>query len=180
MNIIGLNGSMSGTKTGIALKNLSFSDQVNYEQINLKDLEMSFADGRDFREYNNDNRVLIEKLIAADAIVIGTPVYQASFPGVLKNVFDLLPINALQDKTVGVVVTAGSARHYLMAQTQLFPILNYFKTNLVSKIVFIESQDFIGDTLRDDIAMRMETLSQTIETQVESKNSAKKALYSFL
>ncbi|MBV8633499.1 MAG: NAD(P)H-dependent oxidoreductase, partial [Burkholderiaceae bacterium] len=40
------------------------------------------------------------RVAQADAIVIATPVYQASFSGVLKTFLDLLPQNALLGKPV--------------------------------------------------------------------------------
>ena len=47
-------------------------------------------------------------------LIIGTPVFQASIPATLKNIFDLLPVNALQEKIVSMLVTAGSPKHYLI------------------------------------------------------------------
>jgi FMN reductase len=59
----------------------------------------------------------------ADAIIIGTPIFQASIPAALKNVFDLLPTSAFLDKVVGVIATAGSSKHYLIPAQHLLPIL---------------------------------------------------------
>jgi FMN reductase len=44
-------------------------------------------------DYTGDTRVVLEKIMEADAYIIGTPVFQASIPGTLKNLFDLLPVN---------------------------------------------------------------------------------------
>ena len=56
---------------------------------------MAFSDGRDFRDYEGDTKRVAEVIMAADALIIGTPVFHASIPATLKNVFDLLPQNAL-------------------------------------------------------------------------------------
>lgn len=180
MNIIGINASLSGSKTGRALEAVSFNESVDYHLINLKDMDMSFADGRDYREYTNDNKTLVQSLIDADGILIGTPIYQASIPGVLKNLFDLLPPNALQGKTVGLIVTAGSPRHYLVAEHQIMPILHYLKTNVITKYVFLEPSDFGEDSIGDDITLRIETLSKSIEQSINIHEEQKKALYDFL
>ena len=58
---------------------------------------------------------------------IGFPIFQASIPGSLKNVFDLLPVNAFHDKVIGLVATAGSSKHYLIPEMHLKPILSYMK-----------------------------------------------------
>lgn len=180
MKILVINASLSGSKTAKAINSLKFSKDFNIEYVNLKDLEMSFADGRDFREYNNDNELIVKKMIDADAIIIATPIFQASIPGVLKNVFDLLPVNAIANKTVGTIITAGSSRHYLVAQQQLNPILNYLKTDLVNKYVFIEASDFNGDEISEDITIRIESLVRVIEDRVYYKKKEEKAKYSFL
>lgn len=180
MNIVIINGSTSGSKTAKALSHLNFGNDVHIDNINLSDVNMSFADGRDYREYDNDNKNIVEKIVAADAIIIGTPIYQASIPGSLKNVLDILPINSIQSKPVGVIVTAGSARHYLVAQQHLLPVLNYLKSDVIAKYVFIESSDFASDKLQDDIIMRIEALTDEVSSRVISKQEKDKLLYDFL
>ena len=61
---------------------------------------MVFSDGRNYWEYEGDTKYVTETIMAADAIIIGTPVFQASIPAHLKNIFDLLPVNAFRDKVV--------------------------------------------------------------------------------
>lgn len=180
MKIVGINASLSGTKTEKAMNEIKFDEGVEYTHINLKELDMSFADGRDYREYNNDNKMLVESLIEADGIIIGSPIFQASIPGVLKNLFDLIPINALNDKTIGIIITAGSPRHYLVAEHQLLPILHYLKMDVISKYVFIEPLDFEEEGLRDDIGLRIESLTRHIVERIELKQEQNKKLYDFL
>ena len=60
----------------------------------------------------------------ADAIVIGTPVYKASFSGVLKAFLDLLPQDGLRDKTVWSLATGGSLAHLLALDYALLPVLS--------------------------------------------------------
>lgn len=50
--------------------------------------------------------------------------FQASIPATLKNVFDLLPVNAFRDKVVSIIVTAGTPKYYMMVEQQLKPILS--------------------------------------------------------
>ena len=64
-----------------------------------------------------------------------------SIPATLKNVFDLLPTNAFRDKVVGMVATAGSAKHFLIPAQQLTPILTYMKAQVVQPYVFVEEKD---------------------------------------
>lgn len=105
----------------------------------------------------------------ANAIVIGTPIFQASIPATLKNVFDLLLVNAFQDKVASLIVTAVSSKHYLIAEQQLKPILSYMKAHIVPTYVFIEEADFLREEIiNDDIHFRLERLVEDTLLQIEA------------
>jgi FMN reductase len=59
----------------------------------------------------------------ADGILIATPVYKASYAGLLKAFLDLLPQNALQGKVVLPLATGGSLAHTLALDYGLRPVL---------------------------------------------------------
>ena len=95
----------------------------------------------------------------ADAIIIGTPIFQASIPAALKNVFDLLPTSAFLDKVVGVIATAGSSKHYLIPAQHLLPILSYMKAQVVQPYVFVGESDLHrGEIVSHDILQRLDRL----------------------
>src|SRR5699024_12741415 len=96
MKIVGLSGSVIGTKTRTAMKTLIDTFQTKYPDedvtlLDLADYDLPFSDGRNFLEYEGDAQYVTKTLMDADAIIIGTPIFQASIPGTLKNIFDLLP-----------------------------------------------------------------------------------------
>ena len=179
MKIIGLVGSISGSKTGYLMDQIHVADGVAYERIDLSDYHLSFADGRDFREYTDDTTKLVRKLIEADGIIIAFPVYQASIPGVLKNLFDLLPPGSMASKTVGVIVNSGSSHYYEMVHHQLFPILYYLKMRVVAKYVFVTPDAFEGQTVRDDIVLRIESLVMSVLQSIEYQQELEAKLYDF-
>ena len=53
--------------------------------LDLADYQLVFSDGRNYFEYEGDTKYVTETLMAADAIVIGTPTFQASIPATLKT-----------------------------------------------------------------------------------------------
>ncbi|CAM3624664.1 NADPH-dependent FMN reductase [Erysipelothrix urinaevulpis] len=180
MKILGIVGSVFGSKTRIALENITFSQDVDYEIIDLATLDIMFADGRDYRDYEGDTKTLVEKILDADALIIGTPVFQASIPGALKNVFDLLPIDSIKDKVVGIVATAGSARHYLVPEYHLKPILAYMKVALLDKYVFIDSRDFLKEAIiEDDVHFRLRNLARQVENRVTQIKKEYEERYDF-
>ena len=166
MRIVGIAGSIVGSKTLTAVKKVLDSikeknAEIEVELIDLADYQIQFSDGRDFRDYKDDTKKVVEKIMSADAYIIGTPTFQASIPGTLKNIFDLLPINVFKDKVIGVVATAGSAKHYLMVEHHLKPILNYMKAIVVSKYAFVEEKDYLnGEIVDDEIIFRLNRLAE--------------------
>lgn len=180
--ILGLVGSTSGTKTRIAMD--SFASKVDPNQeftlLDLKDLDTVFADGRDYRDYTGDTKLIIDSILESDALVIGMPVYQSSFPGVLKNILDLLPIDSLRDKPIGIITTAGTSKHFLVPEYQLKPVLKYMKADVLDSYVFIEDTSFINNMIQDDdVDMRLDRLAyqllETLELQAELKQKREDA-----
>lgn len=164
MKVVLLSGSTIGSKTRTAMDyiykimNDKYAD-VEITLVDLAEFEMVFSDGRNYWEYEGDTKLVLETIMAADAIIIGTPTFQASIPATLKNIFDLLHVNALRDKVVGMFVTAGTAKHYLMVEQQLKPILSYMKAHIVPTYVFIEEKDFYRkEIVNDDVHFRMDRL----------------------
>ncbi len=188
MKIVLLSGSNVGSKTRTAMDYTLKIATEKYPdaEITLLDLteyEMVFSDGRNYWEYEGDTKYVTETIMAADAIVIGTPVFQASIPATLKNIFDLLPVDAFRDKIVSMLVTAGTAKHYLMVEQQLKPILAYMKAQIVQTYVFVEEKDFYRKEItNDDVLFRIERLVEDTVVLTETYTSireAKEAAYDF-
>lgn len=68
-------------------------------------------------------RSAIAAVDLADAVVVGTPVYKASFSGLLKTFLDVLPQKALSGKTVLPLVSGGTIAHLLSIDYALRPVL---------------------------------------------------------
>ncbi|WDF05912.1 NAD(P)H-dependent oxidoreductase [Shouchella hunanensis] len=81
-----------------------------------------------------------EEIENADIVVIGSPVYKASVPGVLKALLDLLPEGALIGKVVLPVATGGSIAHYLSLQYSLLPVLHILGATSIIKPIFVLSE----------------------------------------
>ncbi|MGE8206809.1 NADPH-dependent FMN reductase [Heyndrickxia sp. NPDC080065] len=188
MKIVGISGSNVGTKTRTAMEYIFKMIREKYPDaditlLDLAEYEMVFSDGRNYWEYDGDTKYVTETIMAADAIIIGTPVFQASIPATLKNIFDLLPVNAFRDKVVSMLVTAGTAKHYLIVEQQLKPILAYMKAHSVQTYVFIEEKDFHRkEIVNDDVLFRMERLVEDTVLLVDAYariRQAKDAEYDF-
>ena len=188
MKIVGLSGSIVGSKTRTAMDYTMNAIKDKYPSaettlLDLADYTIQFSDGRNYLEYDGDTGYVTKTIMDADAIIIGTPIFQASIPATLKNRFDLLPVDALRDKVVSMVVTAGSSKHYLIAENQLKPILGYMKAQIVQTYVFIEEKDFYRKEItNDDILFRIDRLVEDTVVLMETYTKireAKEAEYDF-
>lgn len=174
MKTVFLSGSRVGTKTLLSMITLKNNYQRNYPDhevtfLDLKELDIAFSDGRNYLDYDGDTGFVTREIMAADILFIGSPTFQASIPATLKNIFDLLPQKAFENKTVGIVMTAGSQKHYLIAEMQLKPILSYMKATIVPTYVFIEDVDFIQKELKnDDVLFRLDNLIENTVVLAES------------
>ncbi|WP_251549208.1 NADPH-dependent FMN reductase [Neobacillus muris] len=188
MKIVGLSGSIVGSKTRTAMNYVSKEIAEKYPEaeftlIDLADYSLQFSDGRNYMEYEGDTGFVTKTIMEADAIVIGTPIFQASIPATLKNIFDLLPVNAFRDKVISMLVTAGSSKHFLVAEQQLKPILSYMKGQIVQTYVFIEEKDFYKkEIVNDDVFFRIDRLVEdtVLLTETYTKlREEKEAAYDF-
>ena len=67
IKILAISASLSGSKSRIVLNTLKplFSNEVDFEIFDLKEHDIQFADGRDYRDYSGSTQSLIEKIIQA-------------------------------------------------------------------------------------------------------------------
>jgi FMN reductase len=65
----------------------------------------------------------IAAIEGADGVVVATPIYKASFTGVLKVFLDVLPQEALRGKAVQPIGSAGSLAHVLAIDYGLRAVL---------------------------------------------------------
>ncbi|WP_257009757.1 NADPH-dependent FMN reductase [Evansella halocellulosilytica] len=114
MKLVGLCGSLTkNSKTLLAVKKAvndakQFDSSIESENIHLHNYKLDFCDGRDPSDYEGDTHTVIEKIVEADAYIIGTPVYRESLTGALKNVFDLIPNDSFRGKVIGFIASGGS------------------------------------------------------------------------
>jgi FMN reductase len=135
------------------------------EILNLAEVPIEICDGRPLEAYGQPTRQAVARIAAAGAVLIGAPVYRASFPGVLKNLLDLTPVEALQGKPVGIVAMGGSPHHYLAVDGQLRQVLAWFGALLAPTGVYLTGSDFRDGRLASEAALKdLAALTQSLAT----------------
>lgn len=110
--------------------------------IDLAECRIAFADGRSPNELDDDTAATIERLAAADSIVLATPVYRGSMTGALKNLLDQMPVAALRGKPTGLVAMGASDHHFLGAERHLRDVLAFFGAVTMPVAVYLRGADF--------------------------------------
>jgi FMN reductase len=86
----------------------------------------------------------------ADGLIVVTPIFNASYSGLLKVFCDVLDPDSLAGRPVLVGATGGSARHSLALEHALRPLFVYLRAVVVPTAVFAASQDWgTGDPARE-------------------------------
>ncbi len=85
---------------------------------------------------------VLDMVAEADAVIVVTPIYSGSYPGMFKDLVDLLPEKSLAGVPVLMGATAGTARHALALEHTLRPLLSYLRALVVPTGVFAATEDF--------------------------------------
>jgi len=99
-------------------------------------------------------KTFLEKVAGAHGIIVATPIYKASFSGLLKAALDVLPQFALAGKVVLPLGTGGSLAHVLALDYSLRPVIQSMGTRHIVQSHFVVDVDFIksGPNLDSDDA----------------------------
>jgi len=81
-----------------------------------------------------------EKIATAQAVIIASPVYKASFTGVLKSYIDLLPQKGFEGKLIAPIFIAGTMAHLLSIDYSLKPVLASMGARHFTKNVYTTDQ----------------------------------------
>ena len=124
--VLSVSGSPSATsRTARQLRHLDQRLIAQGHEVDPLDVRTVPAEALLGADFRHPAIVEATELFAwADGIVVGTPVYKASYSGVLKALLDLLPQYALTGKSVLPLATGGSVAHVLAIDYALRPVLN--------------------------------------------------------
>ncbi len=116
--------------------------EVDVQHVELRPLAHALADHLLTGFATGGLAQAIEAVRHADALVVVTPVFSASYSGLFKTFFDVLEPGTLDGTPVLVAATAGTARHSLVLDHALRPLFAYLRAVVVPTGVFAASEDF--------------------------------------
>jgi NAD(P)H-dependent FMN reductase len=156
LSLLGISGSLTkggSTRavidTALQVAKTRYPD-ITTDVLDLRDVALSFCDGRPLSEYLDDTPKAVARIQAADAYIIGTPIYRGSYTGSLKNLLDHVPVEAMMGKVAGLIVNGATDHHYLSIDQELRPVLMWFNLHLVPGSVYVRGNQMQGTTIVDE------------------------------
>ena len=135
-----------------------------------------------FGRYDSSNLEPAFRLIQqATGVIIATPVYKASYTGVLKAFLDLLPQKALAGKVILPIAIGGTIAHLLTIDYALKPVLSELGANHFIKSVYtidkqIQRQEDGSIQLEEELSQRLQGSLSDLATTVTQLSSQEVAL----
>jgi FMN reductase len=98
---------------------------------------------------------VVDSLLRADGVIAVSPIFNASYSGLFKSFFDVLPEGALLEKPVLIGATGGTARHSLTLEYAMRPLFAYLRAMVVPTGVYASAEDWaLHDAAEGETTLR--------------------------
>ncbi len=155
LRIVGISGSIvNPSRTRAMVENILIkTSQKTHSKYDLIDIAEIAAEVGSAISLDRIPAVVHEayrKLYEADIIVIATPVYKASYTGLLKHFFDLIDPKQLSGKVAILAATGGSDQHALILESHLRPLASFFGLITIPTAIYARDSEFVDYQLNSD------------------------------
>ncbi|BAX64058.1 FMN reductase [Burkholderia stabilis] len=147
INVVAISGGLQRPSRTLALTDaivaaLGAALPIDTRLIELGEIGGRLAGALTRAQVPDDLEAQIRAIETADALVVASPVYRASYTGLFKHLFDLVRHDALVDVPVLLAATGGSERHALVIDHQLRPLFSFFQARTLPIGVYASESDF--------------------------------------
>lgn len=173
MNIIAISGSLRKDSFNTALlraMQLLAPEEMKITIVDISDIPLYNSDAE--AEFPAPAQMLKDKIEAADGIIITTPEYNRSLPGVLKNAIDWASRpwgkNSFAGKTVLIAGVSVGGIGTAVAQSHLKQIMLYLDANVIGQPelylgpageLFDEKGELVNDSTKTLLVQALKVLA---------------------
>jgi len=165
LRILGISGNVRTPSRTASLVDTILASIESRFGVETRKIDLVDAAPVLFRALRSDQldeagKELVHAVETADVLVVGSPVYRASYSGALKHLFDLVHFESLIGKPVILAATGGTPMHGLVTEHQLRPLFGFFKALTLPTAVYALESDF------DAYAIHNPEISKRIDAAV--------------
>lgn len=154
--VVGFSGNISRPS-----KTFAFVDHIVHDighaagltgySYDIEDLGPTLPLARSSGDLDAQAQVILDRIVDADVLVVGTPIYKGSYTGLFKHFFDLVDPAALRGKPVVLTATGGGDKHALVTEHALRPLFGFFEALSVPTAIYATDRDFVDGKIASDI-----------------------------
>ena len=117
---------------------------------------------------------LIDAIENADALIVGTPVYQGGYAGLFKHVFDFVDPARLAGTPVVLTATGGGLRHSLVVEHSLRPLVGFFASHIAPTSVYAGPECLTAEAKADEaLTARINAAAAELSALIDVSRAAK-------
>lgn len=136
-----------------------FGDSLEIINIDIREHARAISEAMLSGTTSGELRDAIEAVTEADALIVATPVYNASFSGLFKSFFDVIEPGRLVGMPVLLAANGGTHRHTLVTEQAMRPMFSYVRAVTAPTAVFATGSDLESDSqLADRISRAVSEL----------------------
>ncbi|WP_040160801.1 FMN reductase [Mobilicoccus massiliensis] len=120
-------------------------EQVEVRVVEVRELAHAITDALLTGFPTGDLRTALDDVTSADALIVVTPTFQASYAGLFKSFMDLVEEGTLRGMPVVLAATGGTERHSLVIEHALRPLFAHLRAMPVATGVYAATSDFGGE-----------------------------------
>lgn len=177
-NIVIISGSPAVSSRSSAIsklvKDVLVTNGNKVEEIAVRNLP---AEDLLYANFNSSAIQQAKSLVEqADGVIVISPVYKASYPGILKAFLDLVPEKGLTNKFVFPIATAGSAAHLLALEYAFKPVFSVLGArDFIDGVYIVDSQVAYTEhelTFVDaEVEQRLEAAIAQLQVRLQQKEA---------
>jgi FMN reductase len=167
-NIVIISGSPTHPSRSFSIafyaKELLTKQEYQVEHINVRDLPPEDLIYANFKSPAINHA--LTKVDQAQAVIVISPVYKASYTGVLKTFFDLIPEKGLSEKLILPIVSGGSIAHLLSLEYAFKPLFSILNSEEILTGVYLIDSEFTYK--ENELTFKDAEIQQRLHSAIES------------
>lgn len=137
--------------------------QVDIEAVELRHLARAITDAMLTGFASAELEAVFDAIAGSDGVIAVTPTFNATFSGLFKSFFDVLPEQTLDGTPVLIAATGGTERHSLVLDHALRPMFCYLHALVSPTGVYAATSDFGAQGLSERITKAARDFARLLE-----------------